>query len=107
MEGQPITTNPVLIMLINMTIVFSVLVLLGLLIELIHRIDPTKSKKKAAPKAPPVQAKSPVSQAVPDVPAIDEAALAMEEKTIKAVITTAIMVSGYKEFEIVSIRKID
>ena len=45
-------TNPAVIMLINMTIVFAVLALLNLFIRLIHFIDPTKAKKApvAAPK---------------------------------------------------------
>lgn len=44
------TDNPWLIMLINMTIVFGVLIVLGILMTLIHAIDPTKKnqgKKKA------------------------------------------------------------
>ena len=42
--GQPVTTNPMIIMLINMTIVFAVLIGLQLLVQLIHVIDPTKKK---------------------------------------------------------------
>ena len=51
MEGQ--TANPWLIMAINMTVVFAVLILLGVLMEIIHMIDPTKKKKveSAAPVA--------------------------------------------------------
>ena len=49
MEGQAVTTNPWLIMAINMTVVFVVLILLGILMEIVHLIDPTK-KKKEAPK---------------------------------------------------------
>ena len=41
-------TNPAVIMLINMTIVFAVLALLNLFIRLIHFIDPTKEKKAPA-----------------------------------------------------------
>ncbi len=40
--GHPVTTNPFIIMLINMTVVFIVLVSLSFLIQLIHAIDPTK-----------------------------------------------------------------
>ena len=40
--GHPVTTNPFIIMLINMTVVFIVLVALSFLIQLIHKIDPTK-----------------------------------------------------------------
>ena len=42
--GQPVTTNPVIIMMINMTIVFAVLIGLQFLVQLIHVIDPTKKK---------------------------------------------------------------
>lgn len=45
MEGQAVTTNPWLIMAINMTVVFVVLILLGILMEIVHLIDPTKKKK--------------------------------------------------------------
>jgi len=41
----PVTTNPVLIALINMTVVFVVLYGLSLLIRLITLIDPTKKKQ--------------------------------------------------------------
>ena len=40
--SQPVTTNPFIIMLINMTVVFAVLIALGFVINLIHYIDPTK-----------------------------------------------------------------
>lgn len=40
--GHPVTTNPFIIMMINMTVVFFVLIALGGLIHLIHMIDPTK-----------------------------------------------------------------
>ena len=49
MEGQAVTTNPWLIMAINMTVVFVVLILLGILMEIVHLVDPTK-KKKEVPK---------------------------------------------------------
>ena len=44
--GHPVTTNPFIIMLINMTVVFIVLVSLGFIIHLIHVIDPTKPKEE-------------------------------------------------------------
>ena len=50
--SQPVTTNPLIIMLINMTVVFIVLVSLSLLIRLIHAFDPTR--KKAPMPAPSV-----------------------------------------------------
>ena len=49
--GHPVTTNPFIIMMINMTVVFIVLVALIFLIQLIHKIDPTKEPevKESAP----------------------------------------------------------
>ena len=49
--GHPVTTNPFIIMLINMTVVFIVLIALSFLIQLIHKIDPTKEPevKESAP----------------------------------------------------------
>jgi hypothetical protein len=44
--GHPVTTNPFIIMLINMTIVFAVLMGLSAMIRLIHLSDPTKAKSK-------------------------------------------------------------
>ena len=52
MEGQAVTTNPWLIMAINMTVVFVVLILLGILMSIVHLIDPTKKKKDVPPSAP-------------------------------------------------------
>jgi len=43
----PVTTNPVLIALINMTVVFTVLYGLSLVIRLIQVIDPTRKRKTA------------------------------------------------------------
>ena len=45
--GHPVTTNPFIIMLINMTVVFFVLVALIGLIHLIHMFDPTKEPEVA------------------------------------------------------------
>ena len=42
--GHPVTTNPLIIMLINMTIVLAVVIGLSLMIRLIHLVDPTKEK---------------------------------------------------------------
>lgn len=61
--AQPVTTNPFIIMLINMTVVFLVLVSLGLVIRLIHVFDPTVKKEKAPEAAPaPVQEAAPVPE---------------------------------------------
>ena len=40
----PVTTNPWIIAVINMTIVFGVLIALGVLMSLIQVVDPTKAK---------------------------------------------------------------
>lgn len=40
------TPNPLMICLINMTIVFAVLYFLDWMIRLIHMVDPTKNKAK-------------------------------------------------------------
>ena len=65
---QPATTNPLIIMCINMTIVFAVLIGLSFMIKFIHLIDPTKPKEKPAeaPKAAPAAA-----PAAPAAPAVD------------------------------------
>jgi glutaconyl-CoA decarboxylase len=106
MQGQPITSNPVLIMLINMTIVFSVLILLGFVMKLIHYIDPTKPKKQPAKAQAPAPAPAPAPVQA-QAPVVNAEAEEMEEKTVRALITTAIMASGYSNFEITSIRKVD
>ena len=54
-----VTTNPLIIMMINMTVVFIVLISLIYLIKLIHFIDPTKQpeqKSEVAPDEPPLVA---------------------------------------------------
>ena len=84
--SHPVTTNPLIIMLINMTVVFLVLIALGVVINLIHYIDPTKPKaapEEAAPAAPkpaaepePVVA-TPVEEGIsPEVVAVIAAAVA-------------------------------
>ena len=40
----PVTTNPWLIAVINMVIVFGVLIALGILMNLLQVVDPTKTK---------------------------------------------------------------
>jgi glutaconyl-CoA decarboxylase len=84
--SQPVTTNPLIIMLINMTVVFLVLIALGVVINLIHYIDPTKPKaapEEAAPAKPePVSepepaAAAPVEEGIsPEVVAVIAAAVA-------------------------------
>lgn len=45
--GHPVTTNPFIIMMINMTVVFFVLIALSGIIHLIHKLDPTKEPEVA------------------------------------------------------------
>ena len=66
--GHPVTTNPFIIMMINMTVVFIVLVALMFLIKLIHMVDPTKEPVKPAQaeeEEPLVAVKSASSAAAP------------------------------------------
>ena len=94
---QPATTNPLIIMCINMTIVFAVLIGLSFMIKFIHMIDPTKPKEKPAeaPKAAPA---APVA-AAPAAPAVDP-------NLNIAVITAAVAAYG-GEAKIVAIRPIE
>lgn len=49
MEGHVVTTSPWLVMAINMTVVFAVLIALGILMKIIYWIDPTKKKLNQLP----------------------------------------------------------
>ena len=96
MEGQAVTTNPWLIMAINMTVVFVVLILLGVLMEIVHLIDPTKKKKEA-----PAAATAPVT--APAAPAAPSASAQNEEEVVAAIVG-AIVAMGYSSEQIASIR---
>ena len=96
MEGQAVTTNPLLIMAINMTVVFVVLILLGVLMEIVHLIDPTK-KKKEAPKTETTLAAPAAAPAAPT-------ASAQNEDEVVAAIVGAIVAMGYSSEQIASIR---
>ena len=72
--GQPVTTNPIIIMMINMTIVFAVLVGLMFLVQLIHVVDPTK-KKANEPKAAPAPKAAAPAAAAPAAPKADNTAV--------------------------------
>ncbi len=97
--GQPVTTNPILIALINMTVVFAVLYGLSLVIRLIRLVDPTQ-KKNIAKIEPPAPAAAAVITAAP------EAAGGPEEAQVIAVIAAAIAAYGYSPAQIASIRRI-
>ena len=92
--GHPVTTNPFIIMLINMTVVFAVLVGLSLMIRLIHIVDPTKNAKVAVKPASPAAA----------VTATVAAAPAEDTNLIAAVLAAAVAAYGCSGVKIVAIR---
>ena len=96
---QPVTDNPFVIMIINMVIVFAVLTAIWGLIELTHRLDPTKKKAEPSAAAPAAPAPAPVP-AAPAAPAVP-AGLSTE---IVAVIAAAVTACGYSVEQIHAIR---
>ena len=92
----PVTTNPWLIALINMTIVFGVLIALGVLMNLLQVIDPTK-KKVAKPAVAPT----------PAAPAAAPVAAAQDDSEIIAVIAAAVAACGVSADQIACVRRID
>lgn len=100
--GHPVTTNPIIIMVINMTIVFVVLISLSIVIRLIHVIDPTGKKKAApaaAPKAAPKKAAAPAAPAAAAAPKVDN-------NVNIAVIAAAVAAYG-TGYKIVTVRPIE
>lgn len=89
--------SPLMIMAINMTIVFAVLIALGVLMKLVYWLDPTRLKKTkpAAASAPAASAASAAA-----APAASDA----DEAEVVAVIAAAVMAMGYSEDQIASIR---
>ena len=87
--SHPVTTNPLIIMLINMTVVFLVLTALGVVINLIHYIDPTKPK--AAPEEAVPAKPEPVSEPEPAAAAPVEEGISPE---VVAVIAAAVASMG-------------
>lgn len=92
--GQPVTTNPFMIALINMTVVFGVLYGLSLLIKLIRLIDPTQKKTARVENA-----------AQPAAPVQEETVAVQDDAEIVAVIAAAISAYGYGSSQIASIRR--
>ena len=90
--SQPVTTNPWIIMLINMTVVFIVLIALSFLIRLIHAFDPTRKKEAPTPAASPAPA--PVAAPEPE-------GLSAE---VVAAITAAVTLCGFSGGAIRTIR---
>ena len=98
----PVTTNPWLIALINMTIVFGVLIALGILMNLLQVIDPTK-KKVAKPAVAPTPAAAPAAAPVAAAPV----AAAQDDSEIIAVIAAAVAACGVSADQIACVRRID
>ena len=94
---QPVTDNPFVIMIINMVIVFAVLTAIWGLIELTHRLDPTKKKEEPPAAAPAAPAPAPAAPAAPAVPA------GLSTETV-AVIAAAVTACGYSAEQIHAIR---
>lgn len=98
--SEPVTTNPFVIMLINMTVVFIVLIALGLVINLIHAIDPTK--EKAAP-----QKEAPAPAPAPAAPAPEPVSADGVSPEVIAVIAAALASYGYGPAAIRAVRPIE
>ena len=96
---QPVTNNPFVIMFINMVIVFAVLTAIWGLIELTHRLDPTKKKAEppaASPSAPTSAPTGPVKSA----------STGLSSETV-AVIAAAVTACGYSADQIHAIRPVE
>lgn len=94
--GQPLTTDPLLISLINMTVVFAVLYGLSLIVRLIQYIDPTR-KRMAQTEAASEQ------NEVEAITATEERSKAELDELI-IVFTAALAAYSQNELRIVSIR---
>lgn len=99
---QPVTTNPIIIMMINMTVVFAVLWGLSLIVRLIHIIDPTRKKEEKAVEAEALQKKTATVTELASVAETDETT---SEKTF-VLVAAALAAYGCKDVRIVSIRPV-
>jgi len=94
----PVTTNPVLIALINMTVVFVVLYGLSLIIRLITLIDPTKKKPIPSTES---------TESVASLPVVVEGAIQEENyDEMMLLFTAAIAAYGQSGGKIVAIRPV-
>ena len=91
----PVTTNPWLIAIINMTIVFGVLATLGVLMHVIQMVDPTQ-KKTAKPAVAPTPAAAPAAAPAP----------VQDDSEIIAVIAAAIAATGCSADQIACVRRL-
>ena len=87
----PVTTNPWLISIINMTIVFGVLAMLGFLMKIIQLVDPTQKKTEK-----PVAAPAPAAVAAP----------AQDDSEVIAVIAAAVAALGHSAEQIACVRRL-
>ena len=94
--GHPMTTNPLIIMLINMSIVFAVLVGLSIMIRLIHLVDPTKAKEEK-PAAAPTPAPAPAAAA--PAPTVDQ--------NVNIAVIAAVVAAYEGDVRIVTIRPVE
>ena len=92
----PVTTNPWLISIINMTIVFGVLAALGVLMKIIQLVDPTRQKKTANPVAAPAPAAAPAAVAAP----------VQDDSEVIAVIAAAVAALGHSAEDIAYVRRL-
>lgn len=99
-------TNPWLIMGINMTIVFGVLIALWIIMRIIYMVDPTRIKKErekaAAAEAEKKAAAAPAPAPAPAAPVV---AAKQNDEEIVAVIA-AVVAMGYSSTQIASVRPI-
>jgi len=95
--GGPVTTNPWLIAIINMTIVFAVLIALGVIMSAIQMIDPTQ-KKSAKPAVAPA--------AAPKAAAPAPVAAKKDDAEVMAVIAAAVAAYGYSSSQIACITRL-
>jgi Na+-transporting methylmalonyl-CoA/oxaloacetate decarboxylase gamma subunit len=100
---QPVTSNPFVIMLINMTVVFAVLYGLSLVIRLIKILDPTKKKIIAEAD---LNKKKIVTNVDKDVTTITSAQNVSNDDETFILIAAAIAAYGYSPSQIVSIRTV-
>jgi sodium pump decarboxylase gamma subunit len=91
----PVTTNPWLIAIINMIIVFGVLAALGVLMHVIQMVDPTQ-KKTAKPAVAPTPAAAPAAAPAP----------VQDDSEIIAVIAAAIAATGCSADQIACVRRL-
>jgi Na+-transporting methylmalonyl-CoA/oxaloacetate decarboxylase gamma subunit len=94
--GQPVTTDPILIAVINMTVVFVVLYGLSLVVNLIQVIDPTQKKKREETE-PNSLVKTAATVTATNV-------LQEDYDEMIILFTAAIAAYGYSNMRVVSIR---